>query len=142
MLLVFCYQTILQRITLCNRPFTVLACLQYHFPGLGLLNIFNVDGYCQLIPHRGCTNLHAYQQCVRAGIRFDCCIFKLEIVLYSTFSLSPVLRIKNLRLGDRTKIMLIVSCSALAAQPEGRQNLRTPRCAWPLAKHVLACSPH
>lgn len=75
---------------------------------------------------------------MRAGIRFDCCIFKLEIVLYSTFSLSLVLWIENLRLGDTTKIMLIVSCSALAAQPGDRQNLRTPRCAWLLAKHVLA----
>ena len=52
---------------------------------------------------------------------FDCCIFKLEIILYGTVSIPLVLRIENLRLRATTKVVLMGSCRGgpeCAAQPE------------------------
>ena len=52
---------------------------------------------------------------------FDCCIFKLEIILHGTFSIPLVLRIENLRLRAIAKIVLMGSCRGgpeCTAQPE------------------------
>ena len=52
---------------------------------------------------------------------FDCCIFKLEIILYGTFSIPLVLGIENLRLRAIAKVVLMGSCRGgpeCTAQPE------------------------
>ena len=55
---------------------------------------------------------------------FDCCIFKLEIILYGTFSIPLVLGIENLRRRTIAKVVLKggPECTAQpewSAEPQG-----------------------